>query len=1131
MGLNFDMKKTFRLTHAVLASSLFLAPSVFAQQGPTQITGINTASPPAAGPPYLTSVTGNIEILPAGQVLVVGGANDGIDVDSPSASIVLDANNINGGNAILINGGGTGAGINIKATATLATITVNTGSNINTSAGTGDAIDVNETGATINNTGLIFGGGKGIYLSGTGTNASINNNAGGVIQGIGFAPVYADGTGLTLTNSGTIQTQGAANNAVRLNVDFTTVTNNANAIIQSTNADAIFLNGATKGNVINSGFINSPGTGAGVSINAGAYTGTITNNVGGIIQSTNAAGTAAFIINSSFGAINNAGIIQSTKGPVNAVIVTANTSGTLTNTGTIQALGTGNAINFNAATGFTGIVNSGTISAIPTVATINASAAGVTVANGIINTGNIISHNAQPAIDLSGAGNLIPLFQQGGTITGNVLLAGGGGTVSPNFALTMTGGTIAGNVTSSGTAASTLQLNGGTINGNVTTGNVAGNIVNLTGTTINGALSNSGNNDIFNLSGGSFTSLTGTGPSVVNVVAPFTSTGTISIPTLNVINAGTTFTNDNVITNVNTALNINANTIMTAEANVTGTGTLTINPTGVLQIDNGVIVSMGSVANAVNNNGELQINNNGVLLTGGAYNQNGDFATRIQDMSLVAPFGFGQIDVNGVATFAPGSTVSAELGSGTFILNNFAFPIIQTNAPIPTFNNLSIDQPTSAILFFTLDNTINPNDVNLIAHTNPLVTVAVPDIPLSIAATLDALVPTTPAQIAALDPDLLRLFGELQILPNITAVSDALLLLAPPFNYSIPGSTRIVMNNAFDSVQARIEALNGLGPLTQDEDYRKERDYELYNGVNYGDSNVIDLTTGRFGAWFKVFGEIDDQHKRHQIEGYRADAVGISLGGDWKISPYALIGVAESLSKINTKDYTSAQNKVNINSYQTTFYGWFQPMQMCSSALAPSLYIDTMLGVATHKYDTLRNINIGTVNAQSTANFFGLQYGAQMDVGYAFISSDDWYVAPVARFKYTYLQLDDYSETGAGGLSLNVLNDDLDEVIAGIGIRLAAVKNYVQAIYVPEFSVMLLYDFAGSVQQSQSNFLAGGNPFYTNSIKPAQYIQLYGLGINAYTSDNYTFSIKVNFEHRDHFYGYDGFMQLHYKWD
>lgn len=295
------------------------------------------------------------------------------------------------------------------------------------------------------------------------------------------------------------------------------------------------------------------------------------------------------------------------------------------------------------------------------------------------------------------------------------------------------------------------------------------------------------------------------------------------------------------------------------------------------------------------------------------------------------------------------------------------------------------------------------------------------------------------------------------------------------------------------------------------------------SGYNYGDINDIYGGRGYIGAWAKIYGNQLDQRKRHQIDGYLATATGLALGGDWRITETAAFGVGLSYTKENSTDKTPAENKVGIKSFQSTFYGWYEPYD--------SVYVDSMVGVASHKYNTTRFINIGTLSKIATAQFYGIHYGFQTDVGYVFLTSDEFYVAPFARAKITYLDIDKYTENGAGGLDLSVANDDLDETILGIGLRLAMKRDYVQAIYVPELSALLAYDFSGSTQEMMSNFLGGGNPFYTNSIRPAQLIQLYGLSVNAHTSDGYTATVKFNFEYRNHFFGYNGYFQLHYTWN
>ncbi len=876
------MKRTYRFTHALLASSVFLAPFAFAQTS-TVVTGVNT---PGGPPPYKTSVAGNIEIAPTGSI---SGATDGVDFDAGPNALVVDP-----GNPLAINVSAAGNAVNVTTAGTGATITINTGSTVQ-STGTGDALLIAGTPTIVTNSGTLQGGttGSGVHVAITGTGAMVTN-LGGIITTTGTGPsvlIDAGGSGLTLTNStngttpGTISAIGT-NDAIRINGNFTSIVNNTTSttppvpsIITAVGGNGINIATAATGDIQNYGTIQITGTsGVGLTgaINiAAAYNGNVTNNSGGIIQSTGGTGFGAAILtsNSFNNIINQSGGNILAAGTDFGIFALAGSIGTINNAGLIQSTSEDTIVIEGNLTGITN-QSTGIIQALnnPPDATIVSSGA-VTVINGLTNSGIIKSIGPSPAIDFQtfGAAN-IPLFQMGGTITGNVLLAGAGGA----NALTMTGGTIAGMVNSSKTAASTLNLSGGTITGGPVNIYFTGNTVNIAGTILPVVNSAGTGGNTYNATGGTFTKLNGMAGDVFSVNATYNSnpnggTGVIAnVPTITTTNAGTVFTAANTISGISNQILITPNTTMVADAGVggiSGTGALNIQAGGTFDIASGSSVNMGSA----NNLGNLGIANNASLNTTGAYTQGpGAFSPTIQDMT---PTGFGVINVGTTATFNPGSNIDPQLGSGVFILNNFAFPVVQSGEPINGFGNITVVQPPSAILSFTAVNA-PINDVTLIAHTKPLALVAEPDIPLAVAASLDNLIPTTLAQVAALsiaDPELLGLFGQLQLLPDVQSVSAALMQLAPSFNYALPASSRISIDNAFDSVHARLEGLTRIGPIRTEEGYVQERDYELYNGVNYGDANVIDYTGGKYGVWLKGYATLLDQHKRHEIEGFKAE--------------------------------------------------------------------------------------------------------------------------------------------------------------------------------------------------------------------------------------------------------------------
>lgn len=379
------------------------------------------------------------------------------------------------------------------------------------------------------------------------------------------------------------------------------------------------------------------------------------------------------------------------------------------------------------------------------------------------------------------------------------------------------------------------------------------------------------------------------------------------------------------------------------------------------------------------------------------------------------------------------------------------------------------------------------------------------------------------------NPALLDVLDQIDTLTMSEAsLVTALNSLTPTVNYALVQGSKVSIDSAFESVLYRIEKMKNLKPLGAEE-YTVRNPSEVYRGgMNYGDGccpGENSAPTNSLGAWFKVYGSLLDQKTFKNFSGYKGDSVGYAVGTDWGNPNTAIAGVALSYTNTHTVNNNEAANIIDIQSVQGTAYAWLEPIE--------SMFIDAMFGFAQHKYYTRRNIGIGTfTTAAFGEDFYGTQYAVQTDLGYAF--TYDWLiVAPVGRFKYGYLGIDSYTETGgADGVNLSVDNKSLKELVGGIGIRLLAHKTFAQAQYDPELSAMILYDFCADGQEVFSNFFGGGGIFTTEGPRPSHTTYLYGLGITAYTYDNYSFQIKYNLQIGDryHFYANSGFMQLRGEW-
>lgn len=1170
------MKQALRLSQAVLASTLFVVPSISLIVASTAAFADETVSTQKTNVSYTTGAPdnkGNIQVTNTGQILVNSAAvnnGDAILVNSQDTFVTLDPNNTKAGNNAILtqiagqgrNGititGGDNASVTVGANTGISAIAdgifadsqfINVSNAGNIVGATGIEVSANGTSFTLTNqgTGTVTGNAnQGLVVNGAnatisnlgtvtglggivvgGQNVSITNQTTGqILSTTAVAGITANALNLSLVNSGLIKTTAAGSDAVLLNQNFTTVTNNSTGTISSALANGVHLAGAVSGDIQNSGLITTASVGAqtGAIYIEGAYTGSITNNAGATIQSTAGSGlSSALAIKGSFTAINNSGTIQAVSGGLsdNALIVfSPSTAGVINNSGTIQSA-TNAAIRLGGS--ITQINNTGSIIAGPggAPAAIVADTAGVTLSGGINNSGTIVNGlggTANNAIDLQDGGVVanidIKLTQTAGKINGNVLLASKGGSI-----FDMNGGTVTGNVISSPLAAqSTLNLNGGSIlPGAIVLQGTAGDIINLNGTAVN-IINTGAGADTFNLTAGSFTTINGGAGDTLNVLNTFSTAGDIlSVPTVN-IKAGT-FTVNNKLTGF-TNLNVGPSASMVVNSTdvdgSAGGAAVVINTGSVLsvtsdnQLDTGAGGATGSIT--VNNGGTLSLSNS-TATPGAVTNTFTQAAGGNYQVTIQGPGNYADMTVGaGGATLAANSFVTAQLGTGQFIPTGTQFDII-TGGNVT--DNSTLNQPYSLTVQFN-KTTVGGNILRLTAARNSFSSFANTDPSLGVAGALDVISKLPANQINA---QILAVLGQLDLIGNQATLVEELESLAPPMNYALIKASRVSMDQMFRSITRRIEDMRNLrnlgaesymiiGPANMD---------DRSSGYNYGDSVY---SAANKGAWVQGYGAILDQHKRNQVDGYLGDAAGFAVGMDWGRQG-ALVGAALNFTQVHMVGRTTDENVQDLQSVQGSVYSWFD--------LTDAIYIDTQVGFASNHYKTRRNIGVGTVTTAGFADFFGVNYGAQAEMGYAFLY-DYLTVAPVVRARYTRMALDDYSENGAGGLSLTVNQQGLNEGIAGIGLRMLGKKEFAQAVYAPELSVMLAYDFYADEQATQSRFLGGGPLFTTTGIKPPHKMLLVDAGVNVHTYDSYIFTVKGELEMRDHYYGYSGWVELYRSW-
>lgn len=1052
----------FLLSHAVLTSSIFVAPIGYANfvvqgvvPGPISTNGqSNETVEIASGTPPTV----------AGQVS--SPAANGINLDSiaTGGTVLIDPGNFTYPfTAITV--GNPGIGINVSTPN--GTIDIGAVSGISNQAlNTAPLIYINANNTKMTNAGnvLVNGTNNAIQIDAGGTFATVTNNIGGNIFNTiaATSPVIqikAGGTNATLANFGTVSSNAAVD-AIEIGASFISLTNGKGGSIQQSKTGV---------------------AGNGITLDAAVQTGYITNYEGGFIS----------------------------------------------------VAGTGNAINVGAGVTLTGAINNAGVmgSASGDTILLNNLA---TLEGGLINSGDIINSTlGNNAINMTGAN--ATFMQSGGIVHGNVLLASFDSNGGSNI-FNMTGGAIDGKVIATNNANSnTLSMSGGTITQYVQLGK-AGDTFNLSNTAdIDGIFGDIGG-DTLNISGGNFDHVDlGPGRNTANINGTFTQTGIMTATggtlDINVNNPGTVYTVNSVLglpgTGTISKININAQTTMIPNSTIymdLAGGTVTV--LGTLYVDESVgggplFDFLGT--GAIFNTSKVVLADTGILnITAPAAGTSGIFTNGLNSTLMINTYGVqsagGTIPTPSSARLVVNDKAAASVlfTGGSFVAPTFSgfmpegtvYDVVEVNGGGTISGVPTITQPSSTVVYFT--DALNTNNTHLLltAHRRPYQSLSSSKPTQGVAGALDVLAlgngPT--------NNDLFTTLVQLDQLATQSEVEDAMESLTPPFNYGEVMGSKQGMNEMFNAVTDRMADLTW---------YRKNGKWAPAHhrhtvGFSAGDGDIMPDN-----LWVRALGSYAEQSAREEIAGYKVRGAGLAIGADFLWNDCAAMGAALNYYKSSVADKNFAPKDSNIQSWQGTLYGYFD--------FSYGLFLDTMVAVAANDYKLNRTISVNNIHTGANASYDGTQWGAQGDLGIA-LSNCGFYYAPFVRAKWIQVSFDDYTERGAGDLSLTVHNNDVNEFMGGVGIKLATVLSSKCVNYIPEVTMLLGYDFTNDGTSPTASFIGAGPAFGTDGVAPGSTIFDLGLGLNVVANTRTILTFKYDMEIRDEFWGNAGYIQYSYLW-
>ncbi len=270
--------------------------------------------------------------------------------------------------------------------------------------------------------------------------------------------------------------------------------------------------------------------------------------------------------------------------------------------------------------------------------------------------------------------------------------------------------------------------------------------------------------------------------------------------------------------------------------------------------------------------------------------------------------------------------------------------------------------------------------------------------------------------------------------------------------------------------------------------------------------------------WAKGFGNFADQGTRNGIRGYESYTYGAALGFDMLADTNVTLGISGGYAYTKVDPKAANLNNADINSSQGTLYGSYD---------GGPWYFDGAFAFAWNTYESSRRIVFGTTSRISKADYDGQQYSVYGGAGYT-IENDGLEITPVISLQYTRLHLDDYTETGAGSLSLRVSDQDYDVLESGIGAKIAYPLTNDEIIFIPEIHGMWYYDYMDEKAQQTSRFNGGGASFATNGADPAQSSWDVGSQLTFITTTDISLILGYDLELKDDFYGHSGAVTVKY---
>ncbi|MDF2447052.1 MAG: outer rane autotransporter [Moraxellaceae bacterium] len=488
----------------------------------------------------------------------------------------------------------------------------------------------------------------------------------------------------------------------------------------------------------------------------------------------------------------------------------------------------------------------------------------------------------------------------------------------------------------------------------------------------------------------------------------------------------------------------------------------------------GQVVNSGTIIGGVVLNGSTSLTNSGDIVSsaqqsyvGSNYTQQagGSYTVVLRDTD-----NFGNLLVNGTADFSASGNVKIAIDPAATFNDGDVFTdaLYATTLVLPASGITTSDNS----LFWNFEQVDDANGFDLVAHmVDPSSVLAGSG--LTLTATQSGLL--ADALTGEFGEDYTALVAALNSASDAGAVADILEQVGPALTGAAAQATRQAGAGASNAITARIGETRGAAS---------------------GDAFTQNA------LWIKPFLGMAEQDGGNGVSGYDVDTTGYVIGIDGDVTDTMRVGVAVATASSEVDGDAAG---VDIDTTQLTVYS--------SYVLGNAINVDADLSYGSNGYDSSRKI--GFAGSRAVGTFDGTQLALGVTVGKAFKMSETTSLTPSLLLRYSQVEIDGYTETGAGAFNLTVADSDEDTILA-LAKADYALKLNGNATFLASFGVgMDTADTASATAQ-----LGGtGATFVSNGVEPESTLITAGIGYRYVTAKNLEINAAYDLESRSDFLG------------